>query len=58
MIDKNQMNKDGESITRKLGDKIERAGEKIGEKAPGVGGKIERLGDKIEHSDETKRKPV
>lgn len=55
MIEKNDVNKSGESFTKKLGDKIERAGEKISEKAPGLGGKVERLGDRIEHSEERKQ---
>jgi hypothetical protein len=40
-----------ESFTKKLGDKIERVGEKISEKgAPGLGRSVRKLGDKIEHS--------
>lgn len=53
-MDKNNVNKSGESFTKKLGDKLERAGEKISEKIPGLGGKVERLGDRIEHSEEKK----
>lgn len=44
-----------ESFTRKLGDKIERVGEKISEKgADGLGRTVRDLGDKIEHSGDRK----
>lgn len=44
-----------ENFTRKLGDKVERVGEKISEKgAPGAGKSVRDLGDRIEHSRDNK----
>ena len=44
-----------DSFTRKLGDKVERVGEKISEKgAPGLGKSVRDLGDRIEHSRDNK----
>lgn len=47
---------DKESLTHKLGDKIERVGEKVtnmgGKK---IGKKIYNIGNKIEHRDERKK---
>lgn len=40
-----------ESFSHKLGNKVERVGEKITEKgSPGLGKSVRDLGDKIEHS--------
>jgi hypothetical protein len=45
-----------DSFTKKLGDKVERAGEKISDKgAPGLGKNVKNLGDKIEHSQDNKK---
>ena len=53
--DKN-LQKKGEKFTERLGDKIERVGEKISDKGmPSVGSKVRDLGDKIEHSRDGKK---
>jgi hypothetical protein len=45
-----------ESMSRKLGNKIERAGEKVAEKAPKTGKAIRDFGDRVEHmSDDDKK---
>lgn len=43
-----------ESISHKVGDKIERAGDKVSEKAPKTGKLIHDVGDKIEHMNDKK----
>lgn len=50
---KQESSKHDESTTKKLGDKIEHAGQKMG---GGLGEKVEKLGDKIEHSRDDKSK--
>ena len=53
-IEKNEK----ESLSHKVGDKIERAGQKISEKAPKTGKAIYDAGDKIEHMNDNKKKKV
>ncbi len=55
-MDKNRNASDKkDSFSRKLGDKIERVGEKLREKgATKLGNAVYRAGDKIEHSGEEK----
>lgn len=48
-----------ESLSHKVGDKIERVGEKISEKGAGkLGSTISRAGDKIEHMNDRKNSKV
>jgi hypothetical protein len=45
-----------ESWTKKAGDKLERAGEKLSKKgAVKIGNAVSRAGDKLEHSQDTKK---
>ncbi|BEV68158.1 hypothetical protein AB1A81_07995 [Bdellovibrio bacteriovorus] len=44
-----------ESLSHKVGDKIEKVGQKISEKAPKTGKAIHDLGDKIEHMNDNKK---
>ncbi|MEK2646239.1 hypothetical protein [Bdellovibrio sp. BCCA] len=48
---------DKESWSRKLGDKIEKVGDKVSNKAPKTGRVIHDAGDKIEHWSDKKDKP-
>ncbi|MBX2993908.1 MAG: hypothetical protein KF681_03785 [Bdellovibrionaceae bacterium] len=49
------LNQKKETISHKLGDKIERVGEKISDAgAPKVGNAIRNAGDKLEHSQDNK----
>ncbi|WP_374074474.1 hypothetical protein [Bdellovibrio bacteriovorus] len=48
---------DKESVSHKLGDKIEKVGRKISDKAPKTGKVIHDLGDKIEHMSDKKNNP-
>lgn len=52
MVDFNKKNVDkNETFTKKAGDKLERAGEKISEKGAGrLGSAISNAGDKLEHT--------
>ena len=48
-------NQDNTPLSKKVGDKIERAGKKISDAgAPKVGSFISRMGDKLEHSSDPK----
>ena len=43
-----------ESMSHKLGDKIEKVGSKVSEKAPKTGKAIADFGDKVEHMNDKK----
>lgn len=57
-VNKNNMNKDEDkkTMTHKVGDTIERFGEKVAATAPGIGKAIHDAGNKIEHMGENKSK--
>lgn len=48
--------KKDEKFTQRVGDKIERAGDKLSDKGmPRAGNAVRNLGDKIEHSQDSKK---
>lgn len=54
-MDNKKMNGPKKSITAKLGDAVERVGEKISQAgAPTIGNAISNAGDKLEHAQDNK----
>ncbi|MGZ3723718.1 MAG: hypothetical protein ACXVA9_12335 [Bdellovibrionales bacterium] len=55
-MEDNKLNKDKESFTHKVGDKVERFGEKVSGSMPKTGKVIYDAGNKIEHMGDNKTK--